>query len=540
VNDVFGFFISGPGISGQQNIALIPGTGVPVSINTLNNGTVGTAVFTPDPNCILSNSGYFVDNDNPPGLTVQYDGFTTVLTAIAKVMPCQTYHLKFAIADGGDDAYDSGVFLETESFMSNNSVHSVAAIPSGSLGCAPFTTTFQNHSVGSNRFRWIFGDGSPVDSSANPTHTFTNPGTYAVQLIALDTGQCGSPDTSYINVYADSGLVSASFNSVLLGQCDSLRVDNSTSSRGAQRYFWNYGDGATGTGAFHAHTYLNSGNYTITHVAMDTVCQTTDTATRNVSLLPRVRAAIQASSDAGCNPMDLSMCYPDTVHAGMHLYWDFANGTSSSLNCDSVHYTSSGVYRTQLIVTDSLSCNFADTSYFDVSVRITPEAEFSLSGAVNIIFPVQFENNSVNGILYQWSFGDGDSSSLYEPMHTYSDTGIYRVCLMATRDECLDTTCHDLNIFSVPQTIWFPASFTPNGDGRNDFFTVEGLGIASMKVRILNRWGELVFDGSAEKPSWDGNWKGSPAVSGVYAITVETIFLDGEVSKKYGSITLYR
>jgi len=540
VNDVFGFFISGPGIVGEQNIALIPGTNIPVSINTLNNGSIGSSVGSPDPNCILSYSGYFVDNDNPPGTTVQYDGFTTVLTAMAVVSPCQTYHLKFAIADGGDDVYDSGVFLETESFTSNNYVNSVASLPSGSTGCAPFTTVFQNNSTGSNSFRWNFGDGSPVDSSANPSHTFVNPGTYAVQLIAMDTGSCGSPDTAYINVYADSGLVSASFNSVQFGQCDSIHFDNSSSSRGAHLFSWNYGDGTTGSGIFSSHTYVNPGNYTMAHIATDTVCHTTDTAFRDVTLLPRIHAAIQASSDEGCEPLDLTMCYPDSIRTGMHLYWDFANGEFSGLVCDSVHYSSAGNYRARLIVTDSLSCNFADTAWFDVNVKITPEAEFEVADKVNIIYPVLFENTSVNGSLFEWSFGDGDSSSQVYPIHTYLDTGYYKVCLTAFRDECLDTTCHDVAIFQVPKNIWFPAAFTPNGDGRNDFFAVEAMGVASLKVRILNRWGELVFESTDGNATWDGTWKGTPAIIGVYAIAVEAVFLDGEESKKYGSITLYR
>ena len=76
--------------------------------------------------------------------------------------------------------------------------------------------------------------------------------------------------------------------------------------------------------------------------------------------------------------------------------------------------------------------------------------------------------------------------------------------------------------------------------GRNDFFEVEAMGVASLKVRILNRWGELVFESTDENATWDGTWKGKPAITGVYAIAVEAVFLDGEESKKYGSITLYR
>jgi hypothetical protein len=104
-NDVFGFFISGPGITGpysnnSKNIALIPGTNLPVSINNINEET---------------NPEYFVVNDSG---FIQYDGFTTVFSAQSEVVPMQTYHIKLAIGDAIDEAYDSGVLLQASSFCS--------------------------------------------------------------------------------------------------------------------------------------------------------------------------------------------------------------------------------------------------------------------------------------------------------------------------------------------------------------------------------------------------------------------------------------
>ncbi len=106
-NDVFGFFISGPGINGTytnnaENIALIPNTTQAVSINNIN---------------AVTNNGYYIDNTG--GATVEFDAFTKVLTAQAVVVPCDTYDIKLAIADGGDDAWDSGVFLQAYSFGTN-------------------------------------------------------------------------------------------------------------------------------------------------------------------------------------------------------------------------------------------------------------------------------------------------------------------------------------------------------------------------------------------------------------------------------------
>lgn len=108
-NDAFAFFISGPGFTGLQNIALVPGTTTPVSIRNVNNIPAGGCV---------NNPAYYISNLTNPFLS--HNGLTTVLTALARVQPCQTYHLKLVIADAGTDAdFDSGVFLEAKSLSSN-------------------------------------------------------------------------------------------------------------------------------------------------------------------------------------------------------------------------------------------------------------------------------------------------------------------------------------------------------------------------------------------------------------------------------------
>jgi gliding motility-associated-like protein len=111
VNDVFGFFISGPGITGpfsnnSANLALIPMTNIPISIDDVNNN---------------SNPAYFVPNSTGCGgitnaADIQFDGYTIALTATANVIPCETYHIKLVVGDGGDAIYDSAVFLEAGSF----------------------------------------------------------------------------------------------------------------------------------------------------------------------------------------------------------------------------------------------------------------------------------------------------------------------------------------------------------------------------------------------------------------------------------------
>ena len=153
-NDVFGFFISGPGIpNGQQNIALIPGVGLPVTINNVNHTSFAGYYVNNQP----ATSGNLCGQQPANGLGVnatQYDGFTKAFTAVANVQTCQTYHIKLKIADVGDGVWDSAVFLNAGSFDAgaaasvkwevngNPNIHEICE------GCGPAKLVFER--VGGN------------------------------------------------------------------------------------------------------------------------------------------------------------------------------------------------------------------------------------------------------------------------------------------------------------------------------------------------------------------------------------------------------
>lgn len=112
-NDVFGFFISGLGITGgftggADNIAVLPGTGTFVAINSVNHITNSEYFNANSPTCALP---AVAPND------IEYDGYTTVLTAVANVVPCRQYNIRLVVADAGDHIYDSAVFLKANSFQ---------------------------------------------------------------------------------------------------------------------------------------------------------------------------------------------------------------------------------------------------------------------------------------------------------------------------------------------------------------------------------------------------------------------------------------
>jgi gliding motility-associated-like protein len=195
-NDIFAFLVNGPGITGTVNIALVPGSATPVSISSVNGGVLGDPIYGPSTSytyCVLTNTVFYVDNTSATGLSVQYDGFTKVFSAKSKVIPCQTYHIKLAIADGGNDnTWDSSVFLEAGSF--NTQYLSVSSQPkytggfldsSAIEGCGQAIITFKRYdSIPYPRtVNYVLaGTASPSDYLISATNIYFAPGRDTVNI----------------------------------------------------------------------------------------------------------------------------------------------------------------------------------------------------------------------------------------------------------------------------------------------------------------------------------------------------------------------
>jgi len=151
-NDAFGFFLTGgPENYNSKNIALIPGTSTPVTINNVNHGHADSGCG-PGPG---TNPSYFRDNactvSGSYPYKIECDGLTTVLTATAAVTPCKWYHIKLVVADVSDGIYDSWVFLEANSFSSGSGVAMSVANPTGTKhsyeGCTSSITFTRTDTV---------------------------------------------------------------------------------------------------------------------------------------------------------------------------------------------------------------------------------------------------------------------------------------------------------------------------------------------------------------------------------------------------------
>lgn len=175
-SDRFAVFITGPGYLPNTNIATLFGSGIPISINSVNNGYATGTSTGPCMNC-----DYYIDNVNGNAFNLVYDGFISLLNLRFKVQVCETYHIKIVVADVFDDNYDSALILKGQSFtaygqptilVNGNYAGSNINICQGGNVTLTSISPFNN--------LWSTGD-------TTQSITITQPGTYSY---AIFNGSC--------------------------------------------------------------------------------------------------------------------------------------------------------------------------------------------------------------------------------------------------------------------------------------------------------------------------------------------------------------
>ena len=152
-----------------------------------------------------------------------------------------------------------------------------------------------------------------------------------------------------------------------------------------------------------------------------------------------------------------------------------------------------------------------------------------------------FKNLSSYAYVYTWNFGDGELSHLENPVHPYATIGTYEVLFTASNNFCEDTSGAEINV-TDNFSFYIPNAFSPDGDGKNDLFSVYGTNIISTNVAVFNRWGQKVF-GAGDYPfSWNGkiNNSGDVMPQGVYVYTISAVDKFGNRHEYNGKVNLIK
>lgn len=254
-------------------------------------------------------------------------------------------------------------------------------------------------------------------------------------------------------------------------------------------------------------------------------------------------ADFRATPRIACVPQTVAM---NSKSKAVHYYWDFDNDgiTDDTTQSPVYTYTKAGTYKIRLICEDTNTCNRFDTSYDEVTMLDNSKAEFDLdvSYCNNTI---SIKNKSINQISFLWDFGDGTLDSLNSnPSHSYQATGKYSIKLFVNRNySCSDSISKSLDFETFkPTPPIVPNVFTPNGDGKNDFFEVGGINpkCDSMEMKIYTRWGQLVFETKEVGNWWGGKNNATILPEGVYYYTLKVTNFKGDVTNKKGDVTIIR
>lgn len=424
-NDAFGFFITGPGPSpactpgfyNNTNVATLPNNVTPVSIDNVNAG---------------NNAGFYVDNTG--GTTIQYDGFTTVLTRTINLCPCQTYHWKFAIADAGDCIYDSGVFLDFLSCSNALTITPQSTPVTSCVGCDGTAGVTLVGGTGPFSYSWAPGGWT--------TSSVTNlcPGTYTVTV--TDALSCSPPTTVAITVGASVPtltIVPTQTNVACNGQCTATA--SVVVSGGTPGYTYNWlpsgGTGASATG-------LCVGVYTV-DIADQGGC--TETLTFTITQ-PSPLTATSNSTAAACgNNNGSATVTPSGGTAGYTYVWAPSGGTGSTdPNLGSGTYT--------CVITDANGCTLTQT----VSVPSTGGLTSTVSSTDILCFGGTNGSATATpvggnpGYTYVWSPSGGNAATA-----SGLSAGIY-TCVVTDASGCTSTSA---------ATIIEPSQLTVSAAGFN-------------------------------------------------------------------------
>lgn len=452
---------------------------------------------------------------------------------------------------GGSDAFPTtpGAFSEINGSTNCNlgvikinfnlsGIYAAAIAEPSLIGCAPFDVSFTNTSIGAVEYIWDFGDGAPISTAFEPSHTYITPGDYSVMLIAIDSNSCNIADTAFLSVIVLSDSIDAAFDYTSIESCDSLFATfNLLSTFNPTTSFeWDFGDGTTSTLTNPSHTYLTPGEYLVTLIIEDPEsCNGLDTFEITIDYLFEFNEGFEFEA-LGCLPINAT--FTANYVGASTLTWDFGDGTSDTGAFVSHEYTLPGTYMVALIAEN---CGIRDTVFQPVIIDDLPIAYFDDDPYYIIANTwVYFTNLSEHAVTYEWNFSDGGTTTAVSGGHVFEELGSYDVCLTAYNyNGCPDTYCRTVEAEDAG-VIDIPTGFTPDGDGINDVLYVKGFGIDNMQLLIFNRWGELVFETDDYKIGWDGTYRGKLQPMEVYVYTLTGNFADGVQISKKGNITLLR
>lgn len=392
---------------------------------------------------------------------------------------------------------------------------------------------FTNLSVNATHFEWNLGNGQ-TSTDQNAEAQYSEPGIYNISLKVSDDWGCVKEMVK--NAEVEISRPEAAFNaSKVSAECPPLITDFSDISEGdIQAWSWSFGDGNHSTLASPTHAFLTAGNYQVSLTVTDaTGCEHTQA----------LEQLIVVGGPNGNLNLDTETCLSDSttfssesINTIKH-FWDFGDGTVLETTENSIRYKyeKKGEYNPALVLEDANGCQVAIESSSPLTVNPIPFNNLFLSEAYPFLGDVVHLKSliSFGGFQQIWYVNGELLGEGYTSSFTPSAIGKYTISLHTVDDKgCSLILSKELVV--QDDIDFIPNIFTPNGDGFNPTFSIEGLEGGLWALKVFNRWGRVVYESSP----YQGNWNGRDVHNGVYYFQLQNIYRPEKMYR--GSVQVLR
>ncbi|MCI0751468.1 MAG: PKD domain-containing protein [Flammeovirgaceae bacterium] len=540
----------------------------------------GSGFVTPgysllNPNCSPVNVTFTADASTQSFSPTDYRWTITdvngVVTQVSTgTSPTFNYSLGNTIQSIKDYSVELRATLSTGCFGDSARTIRINPVPSSlfdidtiEFDCNHMLLSMEATQKGLVEYLWtITVDGTPVFNQVDTdviTYDFNRVATgdqsVVIQLQTRNFATCQSVVSSQSVTVPQYQNINTSFTATPLTQTlpnSTVTIANTTNA-GPWQYIWDFDDGTTSTQVNPgSHTYATYGTYVIQLTVTNNVCVEQHQVTVTINPIPPI-VDFDYQPGVGCAPLTVAFTNLSQFADPSTYQWQFGinQGGSNAVN-PTYTYTEPGFYSVTLTASNSTGQVVSYTHPVQIQVYDRPIAQFGILGSPVIALPgnLYVDNFSFGASGYQWDFGDGGTSSLYEPVHLYTTEGVFDISLVATNsDGCSDTLTLPAVVRTVNRgEILLPNAFSPSPDGpgsgggigSNDIFKPLYRGVSEYQLLIFNRWGELLFETRDLETGWDGYYKGKLCQQDVYVYKITAKMENGETITRVGDIHLMR
>lgn len=400
------------------------------------------ATFTASAEVCLTDSAVFTDNSTAAASSVTQwfwdfaDGtFSNLQHPKKRWNTPGTYIVKLYIKSAAGCTSDTAEFPVTVNALPT------ASFTHSALACAGTDIIFTDGSTPNSgtitEWKWTFGTTQVIRNNNNPvTHNFAAAGSYVVTLEVTTNKGCKSTVFSQTIVVNPKPVVDFTMPSICLPSGTGQFMDNSTIADGSQAqftYLWEFGDAGTSTQKNPIHQYTTAGPFTVklTVTSKDNCVTTASKAF--TTIYPRPKAEFDVTAEvclgAATSFTDRSNGNGSVVNT---WHWDFGDGNSSTQQNPQHTYATHGTYTVRLYIYTDKGC-ISDTIPHTTIVNRLPQADFNFTNPTCATKTINFSDVSIphagNVVKWNWTFGDGGTSTQQSPQHTYTAAGPYSVKL---------------------------------------------------------------------------------------------------------------